>query len=82
MYTAFAVLHGGAFPGGFGPRHVRGWFSTGDADPIRPPAMVAADAQRVRNAGFDSVLYREFPGGHELGAIELAELIRWWLGDG
>ena len=27
--SAFAVLHGGAFPGGFGPRRVPGWFSTG-----------------------------------------------------
>jgi len=80
-YTAFAVLHGGAFPGGFGSRLVRGWFSTGDADPIRPPTMVAADAQRVRDAGFDSVVYRVFPGGHDVGAMELAELIRWWLGD-
>ena len=33
-FTAFAVLHGGVFAAGLGPRHVRGWFSTGDADAL------------------------------------------------
>jgi poly(3-hydroxybutyrate) depolymerase len=80
LYTAFAVLHGGAFPGGLGPRRVRGWFSTGDSDPLRPAARVASDAAAVRAAGFDDVTFRTFHEGHGVGSEELADLLKWWLG--
>jgi predicted esterase len=78
-FTAFAVMHGGAFPGGFGARRVRGWFSTGSADSIRPPAMVGAAAEDTRRAGLE-VGMRVFNGGHEMGEEERAEIVRWWLG--
>jgi poly(3-hydroxybutyrate) depolymerase len=80
LYSAFAVLHGGAFPGGLGPRRVRGWFSTGDSDPLRPASRVGADASAVRAAGFDAVVFRTFKGGHDVGPEELDALMRWWLG--
>jgi poly(3-hydroxybutyrate) depolymerase len=80
LYTAFAVLHGGAFPSGLGPRRVRGWFSTGETDTLRPVSRVAADAASVRAVGFDQLAVRTFPGGHEIGPEELHALLRWWLG--
>jgi polyhydroxybutyrate depolymerase len=43
-YTAFAVLHGGVFVGGLGNRRVRGWFSTGASDGMRPPSGVQSAA--------------------------------------
>ena len=79
-YTAFAVLHGGVFPGGLGSRRVRGWFSTGTADPIRPPGGVQDAADSVRRLGFQDVLYREFGEGHQAGPQELQALLAWWLG--
>ena len=79
-YTAFAVLHGGVFATGLGPRHMRGWFSTGDADPVRPPAGVQRAADETRRAGFGDVVYREFHGGHDLGPEEIDALVGWWLG--
>jgi poly(3-hydroxybutyrate) depolymerase len=78
-FTAFAVLHGGAFPGGFGARRMAGWFSTGSADPIRPPPTVQSAADATRAAGFD-VSIRVFPGGHGLGEDERAAVVKWWLG--
>jgi phospholipase/carboxylesterase len=78
-YTAFAVLHGGAFPGGLGTRPVRGWFSTGDADPLRPPAAVQAAASSVERAGLGDVRFRTFPGGHAIESDELRALLAWWL---
>jgi poly(3-hydroxybutyrate) depolymerase len=79
MYTAFAVLHGGVFPGGLGERNVRGWFSTGDADLIRPRPKVERAAEEMRLKGFNKVEYRTFPGGHEVGTEEIEALMRWWL---
>jgi poly(3-hydroxybutyrate) depolymerase len=78
-FNAFAVLHGGAFPGGFGRRRVRGWFSTGNADPIRPPEMVtrAYEAARVPAVPFEMHV---FAGGHEMGQEERRALVSWWLG--
>jgi predicted esterase len=78
-FTAFAVLHGGAFPGGFGHRSVRGWFSTGGADPIRPPSMVTRAYEASRGPGSRYEVH-VFAGGHELGAEERRALIAWWLG--
>ena len=77
--TAFAVLHGGVFPGGLGPRRVRGWFSTGDSDLLRPSGGVQRAAEDTRRAGFSDVVYREFHEGHEVGPEEVAALITWWL---
>lgn len=79
-YTAFAVLHGGVFPGGLGGRAVRGWFSTGGADPLRPPRSVQDAADSVRRRVIVDVAYREFPGAHEIGPAEVRELLAWWLG--
>jgi poly(3-hydroxybutyrate) depolymerase len=80
LYESFAVLHGGAFPSGFGPRRPRGWFSTGDRDPLRPPERVRSAAEAVRRAGFADVQMRVFEGDHGIGAIELGQLLDWWLG--
>ena len=79
-YTAFAVLHGGVFPGGLGSRQVRGWFSTGDTDPLRPAAGVQRAAEDTRRAGFGDVVYREFHEGHDVGPEEVEALLTWWLG--
>ena len=79
LFTAFAVLHGGAFPGGFGSHRVRGWFSTGSADPVRPPDRVRRAALDAKSAIAGDVVYREFAGGHDVSEVEAAELIRWWL---
>jgi poly(3-hydroxybutyrate) depolymerase len=80
FYGAFAVLHGGVFPSGLGPRRVRGWFSTGEQDPMRPPAGVAAARDAVDKMGFGPLEYRTYPEGHEVGPDELRELLDWWLG--
>lgn len=79
-YTAFAVLHGGAFPGGFGTRPVRGWMSTGLADVIRPVAGLAAVASAVKDRGIDLTV-STFPGGHEMREGEVSGVLRWWLGN-
>jgi len=80
FFTAFAVLHGGVFPGGLGPVvNVRGWFSTGTDDTFRPPAGVRDAAERARRAGLSHVEYHEFPGRHGVGAPELYALVEWWL---
>ncbi len=80
LYTAFAVLHGGVFAGGLGPRRPRGWFSTGSNDSVRPPQGVREATEQVRRVGFADVVYREFQEGHELGEYEIHGLIAWWLG--
>jgi predicted esterase len=80
FFTAFAVLHGGAFVGGLGPRRPRGWVSTGDADPLRPPQAVQTAAQDLRHAGFNAIVYKTYGGGHDIGPMELEDLISWWLG--
>jgi poly(3-hydroxybutyrate) depolymerase len=79
-FTAFAVLHGGAFPGGFGHRRVRGWFSTGDADPLRPPSMVTRAYEASRDPASSYGMHL-FAGGHDLGEEERRALVAWWLGD-
>ena len=78
-YTAFAVLHGGIIEGGLGKRRVRGWVSTGQDDPLRPPTGVLDAANRAKAAGVVEVEYRVYAGGHGVGKAELAELLEWWL---
>lgn len=78
-FTAFAVLHGGVFAGGLGEHAIRGWFSTGQGDPARPPALVKAAAEQAGARGL-AVEFHTYPGGHELSREELREVIQWWLG--
>jgi hypothetical protein len=52
-----------------GPRHVR------TSDP-----RVRDAASRAERAGLGPTVYREFPGGHEVGAAEIAGVVGWWLG--
>lgn len=78
LYGAFAVLHGGVFVGGLGPRRPRGWFSTGDQDPIRPPAGVQSAADSARGIGLGVELH-VFHEGHDVGAEERRAVIAWWL---
>jgi predicted esterase len=80
-FSAFGVLHGGAFPNAFGPLRPRGWFSTGSSDPARPPEHVSAQSQgagRVLGAG--SVEMHVFQGGHGLMPEELEGVVSFWLG--
>jgi predicted esterase len=77
-FTAFAVLHGGAFPSGFGGRNVRGWFSTGQNDNMRAPQMVKEAAAEARAAGL-GIEYHTFPGGHSLSGAEKQAVVSWWL---
>ena len=77
-YEAFAVLHGGVFIGGIGPRRVPGWFSAGTMDPIRPAQGVMEHAQSLRAAGF-AVTYRSYASTHVVSEQELAELVEWWF---
>lgn len=77
-FTAFAVLHGGVFPGGLGTNRVPGWFSTGDADDVRSPATVRQAAESVGTKAA-SIQFHTFAGGHELTHAELEALTDWWL---
>jgi phospholipase/carboxylesterase len=79
LFTAFAVLHGGVFPGGFGTHRVRGWFSSGNHDPLRPADGVARAADAARSAGVGDVEMHVFEGGHEVSAAEMDALVAWWL---
>ncbi len=77
-YAAFAVLHGGVFITGIGPRRVPGWFSSGATDPIRPAQGVLESAQAMRTAGFN-VTYRSYPSTHVVSERELADIVDWWF---
>ncbi len=79
-FTHTAVLHGGVFAGGIGPRRMAAWFSTGEADPYRPVALVKQSVDALVGLGFASVSFRAYPGGHGLSAAEVRDLITWWLG--
>jgi len=79
-FTHAAVLHGGVFPGGIGPRRIPMWFSTGEQDRYRPVALVQEAATSLTNLGFTDVTFRSYPGGHDLSDVELRDLINWWLG--
>jgi poly(3-hydroxybutyrate) depolymerase len=82
LYRAFAVLHGGVLTASLGNRRVRGWFSTGDADTVRPPRLVERAAEEMRHAGFENVVSRIFHGGHDVGPDEVRALVDWWLRGG
>jgi phospholipase/carboxylesterase len=79
-FTHLAVLHGGVFPGGIGPRRMPAWFSTGEQDSYRPVALVKQAADALSGLGFTAVSFRAYPGGHELSDAEVRDLIAWWLG--
>jgi poly(3-hydroxybutyrate) depolymerase len=79
-FTHAAVLHGGVFPGGIGPRRLPTWFSTGEQDRYRPPALVEQAASSLTALGFSGVAFHVYSGGHDLGDAELRDLIDWWLG--
>jgi poly(3-hydroxybutyrate) depolymerase len=79
-FTHIAVLHGGVFPGGIGPRRLPAWFSTGEADRYRPVPLVEQAAAALSDLGFGDVSFQSYPGGHELGDTELRDVIQWWLG--
>jgi len=79
-FTHAAVLHGGIFAGGIGPRRMPAWFSTGDQDPYRPVALVKQSVDALGALGFTAVNLRTYPGGHGLSEAERRDLITWWLG--
>ncbi len=78
-FTHVAVLHGGVFPGGIGPRRPSAWFSTGERDSYRPVALVKQAAAELSALGF-AVMFRAYPGGHEYSVAEVRDLVDWWLG--
>jgi len=82
LYRAFAVLHGGVLTASLGNRRVRGWFSTGDADTVRPPRLVERAADEMLRAGFGSVVSRVLHEGHDVGPDEVRALVDWWLRGG
>jgi predicted esterase len=79
LFTGFAVLHGGSFPGGFGDNIIPGWYSTGEDDEARSPAFVQAEVAAAEAAGFTDITYTTFPGGHTMGQAELEAMVQWWL---
>ena len=80
IFTHIAVLHGGIFPGGIGPRRMPAWISTGEGDRYRPVALVQQSADDLSALGYSAVTFRSYPGGHDLSEPELRDLIDWWLG--
>ena len=81
LFTAFASLHGGVFPGGLGDHIVPGWFSTGEDDTIRSPEHVQGHLDSLIPLGFDELELHIFPGGHTLSDEEIEGLVTWWLAD-
>jgi len=81
FFRTFAVLHGGVIANGFGSNRVRGWFSTGDSDGVRPVEGVRAALDELRREGWSTELeLRTYPGAHELTEREKRDVVRWWLG--
>jgi predicted esterase len=78
FFTHIAVLHGGVFPGGIGPRRMPAWLSTGDRDRVRPPTLVRQAADALERLGFP-VTFEVFPGTHGPSEAELQALVLWWL---
>jgi predicted esterase len=79
-FTHIAILHGGVFTGGLGPRRTPVWLSTGLEDPLRPVDQVRQSASAFVGLGFRPMSYRSYPGGHGLSEAEVRDLIVWWLG--
>ena len=79
-FTASATLHGGVFTGGLGGYKIPAWFSTGESDTLRTPTHVKGQADSMRNAGFPDVVFHVYPGGHELIANEIRDMVTWWIG--
>lgn len=79
-FSAFAVLHGGVYPGGMGAHHPRGWFSTGNQDPARPPHHVMDQVNSFRRARpDDDVTVRFYDIPHTADAHELEDVMTFWL---
>ncbi len=78
-FNAYGVLHGGAFPDGFGDNAVVGWFSTGEDDDARDPDHVQDQADDVTKAGYPEPEVHIYPGGHSISEAERSEVIDWWL---
>jgi predicted esterase len=78
LFSHFAVLHGGVFAGGIGPRRVPAWISTGDRDRVRPPVLVQEAAAALERLGFP-VTFQVFPGTHGPSEAEMEAVVRWWL---
>ena len=81
LFSAFATLHGGVFPGGIGDNIVPGWFSTGQDDDLRSPDHVQDHLDSLVPLGFDNLELHIFPGGHGLSDKEVDALMDWWLGE-
>jgi predicted esterase len=79
-FTAFAILHGGVVAGSFGPRHLRGWLSTGRGDTVRSVAQVQQAAAQLRAGGATDLEIQAFDGGHVLFDPEIDAMLAWWLG--
>lgn len=77
-FSSFALLHGAAYRKTVGPRHVRGWVSTGRADPIYSMNDATRNVAELRASGNDVVLH-SFPGGHAISTEEAKALVDWWL---
>ncbi|MFA6529161.1 MAG: hypothetical protein WCT46_06520, partial [Candidatus Gracilibacteria bacterium] len=78
-FTHFAILHGGVFTGGMGDNIIPGWLSTGDSDTLRTPDMFEGYVADLEDAGYTDLTYNVYSEGHELGDLELRELVEWWL---
>jgi len=79
LFTAFAVLHGGVFPGGIGDHIIPGWFSTGEDDSLRSPQHMQEQLDSLIPLGFADLVLEIFPGGHGLSEEESRRVTEWWL---
>jgi poly(3-hydroxybutyrate) depolymerase len=80
-FTGFGSLHGGVFPTGLGDNEVRGWFSTGEDDTLRPPDMVQDDAKGLQLYGWTDVTVEIFAGGHNVSTEERGAFLDWAFAD-
>ena len=78
-FTAFAVMHGGAFISGFGLNQVPAWFSTGTQDQLRPPAELTSYVNTLKSQGYPNVEYHQYDSGHTLIPAEKEDMLSWWL---
>jgi len=81
LFQSFAVLHGGIIPGGYGNNRVRGWFSGGDSDQIRPIEGVRKAMEQLETDGWESKIeFQTFTCDHAPTVAEMRAVIEWWLG--